>query len=180
MEIKKIKKLYFYYNCNLAGFSRDYGGTSDERQIIRQIINSHKLEWSNEYIEYLRLKIIKSITEYDFIKYTTKYKLASKNFEQHYVLSNIYFDAIVNNKFSYPSIFIGYYKLLLFDIPFIEDKEYFKEETLLEYLYKNDKKRFYDTIEKLKIIIQYDKKEFEKIIKYIEKLQNYLLIFGLK
>lgn len=176
-NIKEIKKIYFHYGCNLAGFAKDYGGTYEEREKIREVVYKHKLEWSNEFLENVKNKIINSNTEYKFIKYTAKYELASKNFEHLYILSKIYFDKMINNKFRYVGIYIGYYELLLFDIPFIDDKEDFKEDTLLDYLYNNDKKRFYDTIEKLKIIIQYDKKDFEKNIKYIEKLQKYLLIF---
>lgn len=174
MNIQKIKKLYFHYECNLAGFAKDYGGTFEEREKIRQIISKHKLEWTNEFIEKVKIKIINSNTEYDFIKYTTQYELASKNYEHLYVLSKIYFNKIINNKFRYVGIYIGYYELLLFDIRYIDDKEGFKEDTLLDYLHNKDLDRYNATLKDLKTIIKTDPIENEINNRLINKLKKYI------
>lgn len=174
ISTQEAKEIYFHYGCNLAGFAKDYGGSYEEREKIRKIIFKHKSVWTNEFLENVKKKIINSNTEYDFIKYTTKYELASKNYEHLYILSKIYFDKMINNNFRYVGIYIGYYELLLFDIPYIDDKEGFKENTLLDYLYNNDLKQYNATLENLKTIIKSDPIENKINSILITKLKKYI------
>lgn len=91
-----------------------------------------------------------------------------------YILSKIYFEKTINNNFRYVGIYIGYYELLLFDIPYIDDKEGFKEDTLLDYLYNNDLKRYNATLENLKTIIKSDPIENKINSILITKLKKYI------
>lgn len=171
MDEKEIKKIYFNYNCNLEGIFIDYGELSTK---IRKIAYKKRIEWSKEFLEEKEKELKAAKTVNQFSQLSISYETACKNYQQLYVITEIYYDKIIKEKFNYFAMYIWYYEVLLFEIPFIEDKKDFKEKSLLEYLYKNNKKTFYQTIKKLKLIIDDDKRESELNIKYIEKLQKYL------
>ena len=155
----EIKKLYFYYCCNIGMYIQDNVILDSQNNDIVNIMKKNESLWHLEFQSTL-LKKIKNEYKIDtFIDLQSKFFLSIKNVKEIYILAKISAEVILNNNLINKEIFMFFYHIILLtnNILLVDKKIIKKQDNLFKCLKRhNYNKELYTIINLSQNIIDND------------------------